>query len=105
MRKKFLCAAQCSDQKIGNRVLHNFIPSRSEFCWGRQYRCIKLNALACRFSVAIMMDTEGSEVHTSELEQPMKAEVWSLLKRPEHWSELQCPLHAVSWCLSSPCKH
>ncbi|CAL5227753.1 g10772 [Coccomyxa viridis] len=26
------------------------------------------------FSVAIMMDTEGSEVHTSELEQPMKAE-------------------------------
>ena len=26
-----------------------------------------------------MMDTEGSEVHTSELEQPMKAEVWSVL--------------------------
>ncbi|CAK0751017.1 hypothetical protein CVIRNUC_002035 [Coccomyxa viridis] len=27
------------------------------------------------FSVAIMMDTEGSEVHTSQLDQPMKAEV------------------------------
>ncbi len=27
-----------------------------------------------RFSVAIMLDTEGSEVHTSALEQPIKAE-------------------------------
>jgi len=25
--------------------------------------------------VAIMVDTEGSEVHTNELEQPIKAEV------------------------------
>lgn len=30
---------------------------------------------ACRFSVAIMLDTEGSEVHTSPVEQPFKAEV------------------------------
>jgi hypothetical protein len=29
----------------------------------------------CRFSVAIMVDTEGSEVHTSALETPVKAEV------------------------------
>ena len=29
----------------------------------------------CRYSVAIMLDTEGSEVHTNELEQPIKAEV------------------------------
>ena len=29
----------------------------------------------CRFSVAIMMDTEGSEIHTQELEQPIKADV------------------------------
>ena len=29
----------------------------------------------CRYSVAIMLDTEGSEVHTSELKQPVKAEV------------------------------
>jgi hypothetical protein len=29
----------------------------------------------CRFSVAIMVDTEGSEVHTSELDTPLKAEV------------------------------
>ena len=28
-----------------------------------------------RYSVAIMVDTEGSEVHTNELEQPIKAEV------------------------------
>ena len=28
-----------------------------------------------RFSVAIMLDTEGSEVHTSALDQPIKAEV------------------------------
>ncbi len=46
-------------------------------------------ALMCRFSVAIMMDTEGSEVHTSELEQPMKAEVWPILKLDG--SELQVP--------------
>ena len=46
-------------------------------------------ALMCRFSVAIMMDTEGSEVHTSELEQPMKAEVWPILKLDG--SELQLP--------------
>ena len=38
------------------------------------------NALIYRFSVAIMMDTEGSEVHTSELDQPMKAEVRTLLE-------------------------
>ena len=31
--------------------------------------------LLCRYSVAIMVDTEGSEVHTNELEQPIKAEV------------------------------
>ncbi len=30
---------------------------------------------ACRYSVAIMMDTEGSEVHLNELKQPQKAEV------------------------------
>jgi len=29
----------------------------------------------CRYSVAIMMDTEGSEVHLNELKQPQKAEV------------------------------
>ena len=34
------------------------------------YTC---NAL-CRYSVAIMMDTEGSEVHLNELPQPQKAE-------------------------------
>lgn len=28
-----------------------------------------------RYSVAIMMDTEGSEIHTQELEQPVKADV------------------------------
>ena len=31
--------------------------------------------LSCRYSVAIMMDTEGSEVHLNELSQPQKAEV------------------------------
>jgi hypothetical protein len=29
----------------------------------------------CRYSVAIMVDTEGSEVHTNELKEPIKAEV------------------------------
>ena len=33
------------------------------------------SVLLCRYSVAIMVDTEGSEVHTNELEQPIKAEV------------------------------
>lgn len=28
-----------------------------------------------RYSVAIMVDTEGSEVHTNELKEPIKAEV------------------------------
>ena len=32
---------------------------------------------ACRYSVAIMMDTEGSEIHTQELQQPIKADVSS----------------------------
>lgn len=30
---------------------------------------------ACSYSVAIMMDTEGSEVHLHEFQQPQKAEV------------------------------
>ena len=47
----------------------------------------------CRFSVAIMMDTEGSEVHTSELEQPMKAEVQHF--SPPTFSAL-CPCFAGS---------
>jgi hypothetical protein len=29
----------------------------------------------CRYSIAIMVDTEGSEVHTGELAQPIKTEV------------------------------
>lgn len=38
----------------------------------------------CSYSVAIMMDTEGSEVHLHEFQQPQKAEVrlssvWSLI--------------------------
>ena len=33
----------------------------------------------CSYSVAIMMDTEGSEVHLHELQQPHKAEVTLLL--------------------------
>ena len=37
--------------------------------------CLGLMLLVRRFSVGIMMDTEGSEVHTSALEQPIKAEV------------------------------
>lgn len=31
--------------------------------------------LTYRYSVAIMMDTEGSEIHTQELDQPIKADV------------------------------
>jgi hypothetical protein len=29
----------------------------------------------CRFSVALMMDTEGSEIHIMSLPEPLKAEV------------------------------
>ncbi len=38
-----------------------------------------------RFSVAIMLDTEGSEVHTSALDQPIKAEVRSPAHCRCHW--------------------
>lgn len=44
----------------------------------------------CRFTVAIMVDTEGSEVHTSELEHPIKAEVGQRALRP-------CATHADSY--------
>ena len=33
--------------------------------------------LGCRYSVAIMVDTEGSEVHLQEINQPIKVEVSS----------------------------
>ena len=36
--------------------------------------CSAYKYASVRFSVAIMLDTEGSEVHTSALEQPIKAE-------------------------------
>lgn len=36
---------------------------------------IKCIFAMCSYSVAIMMDTEGSEVHLHELKQPYKAEV------------------------------
>ncbi len=36
----------------------------------------RINAKAeCRYSVAIMVDTEGSEVHLQEIDQPLKVEV------------------------------
>lgn len=31
--------------------------------------------MQCRYSIATMIDTEGSEVHTSESDQPLRAEV------------------------------
>ena len=40
-------------------------------------RCCTL--LVCRYSVAIMVDTEGSEVHTNELKEPIKAEVRAVI--------------------------
>ena len=40
-------------------------------------RCCSL--LVCRYSVAIMVDTEGSEVHTNELKEPIKAEVRAVI--------------------------
>lgn len=40
-------------------------------------RCCTL--LVCRYSVAIMVDTEGSEVHTNELKEPIKAEVKAVI--------------------------
>ena len=29
----------------------------------------------CRYCIAIMVDTEGSEIHTGELQEPIKTEV------------------------------
>ena len=37
--------------------------------------CLTSLCILARYSVAIMVDTEGSEVHTNELESPIKAEV------------------------------
>ena len=37
----------------------------------------------CRYSVAIMVDTEGSEVHLQEIDQPVKVEV-TILTNLEH---------------------
>jgi hypothetical protein len=33
--------------------------------------------LPCRYCIAIMVDTEGSEIHTGELQAPIKTEVSS----------------------------
>lgn len=43
-----------------------------------------------------MMDTEGSEVHTSQLDQPMKAEVHLSAKRQRLAVHKQC---AYALCL------
>lgn len=41
----------------------------------------------CSYSVAIMMDTEGSEVHLHELQQPHKAEVTSAVVLSTNWQQ------------------
>lgn len=61
------------------------------------------SASTCRFSVAIMMDTEGSEVHTSQLDQPMKAEVWSVLQYGSN-DKMPVPVATTSAPLVSPLK-
>ena len=47
----------------------------------------------CRYSVAIMMDTEGSEIHTQELEQPIKADVSPVIQVPLSCKPTITPLH------------
>ncbi|CAL8462457.1 g1990 [Coccomyxa elongata] len=73
--------ATCSEEMLEILATSGMNVARLNMCHGTHdwhtaviERIRKLNKLK-GFSVAIMLDTEGSEVHTSELEHPLKAEV------------------------------
>lgn len=42
----------------------------------------------CSYCIAIMVDTEGSEIHTGELKEPIKTEVRSSQRNVHDWGDL-----------------
>ncbi|KAK9806482.1 hypothetical protein WJX73_001862 [Symbiochloris irregularis] len=83
-RTKIICTigpASCSESMLETLAVSGMNVARLNMCHGDHEwhtdvinRIRKLNQEK-GFSVAIMLDTEGSEVHTSPVEQPIKAEV------------------------------
>lgn len=82
-RTKLICTigpSSCSSEMLATLAANGMNVARLNMChgdqdWHRQIiqRIKKLNQEK-GYSVAIMIDTEGSEVHTNELEEPIKAE-------------------------------
>jgi hypothetical protein len=74
----------CAHQAPGSArsLVRSYAPLLTRACAGVCHHepvnslqsCCAHTLASARFSVAIMLDTEGSEVHTSALEQPIKAE-------------------------------
>jgi pyruvate kinase len=83
-RTKLICTigpASCSKEALATLAANGMNVARLNMCHGSHewHKTVishirQLNK-SKGYSVAIMVDTEGSEVHTNELDQPIKAEV------------------------------
>jgi pyruvate kinase len=83
-RTKLICTigpASCSKEALATLAANGMNVARLNMChgsheWHREVIAhIRQLNKSKGYSVAIMVDTEGSEVHTNELKEPIKAEV------------------------------